>query len=97
MSNDAQPVTARFPFIAWLFKQSDSVDIAGANFLRDLSKGFFDLVRNLVIVGGLKFFSERTGNAYLSFAYSASVIVLGCVYRKPYPGLLSEESAKLAR
>jgi hypothetical protein len=21
----------------------------------------------------------------------------GCVYRKPYPGLLSEESAKLAR
>ncbi len=28
---------------------------------------------------------------------SAMVAAIGCVYRKPYPGLLSEESAKLAR
>src|SRR5713226_9790082 len=34
---------------------------------------------------------------YAYDAYAPRVFVEGCVYRKPYPGLLSEESAKLAR
>lgn len=40
-------------------------EIAAAQLVRNFSQWFFDLLRNFVLVGGLKYFYEKSGSPVL--------------------------------
>lgn len=56
-------------------------EIALADLTRNFSRWFFDLLRNFVLVGGLRFFAEKSGSAILWTLHGIAlfVIVLYCL------------------
>jgi hypothetical protein len=56
-------------------------EIALVDLIRNFSHWFFDLLRNFVLVGGLRFFAEKSGSAILwsLHAIALFVIVLYCL------------------
>ena len=42
----------------------------------NFSKWFFELLRNLVLVGGLKYFYEKSGSAVLFYLHELALVVL---------------------
>ena len=44
--------------------------------VRNFSKWFFDLLRNFVLVGGLKYFYEKSGSAVLFYLHQLALVVL---------------------
>ena len=56
-------------------------EIALADWMRNFSHWFFDLLRNFVLVGGLRFFAEKSGSTVLwtLHAIALFVIVLYCL------------------
>ena len=56
-------------------------EIALVDLMRNFSHWFFDLLRNFVLVGGLRFFAEKSGSAVLwtLHAIALFVIVLYCL------------------
>jgi hypothetical protein len=38
--------------------------------------GFFDLLRNFVLVGGLKYFYEKSGSAVLFYLHEFALVVI---------------------
>ncbi|MEP7172735.1 MAG: hypothetical protein ABI705_04505 [Aestuariivirga sp.] len=69
MSYDLNPKLKKF------FAKSEE-DEPSVAFIRDFAKAFFDFLRSLLVVGGLKYLSVKTGNPYLSAAYWVSQTVL---------------------
>lgn len=49
--------------------------------VRNFSNWFFDLLRNFVLVGGLKYFAEKSGSVVLFYlhAFALFVILLYCL------------------
>jgi hypothetical protein len=44
--------------------------------VRNFSKWFFDLLRNFVLVGGLKYFYEKSGSAVLFCLHQLALVVI---------------------
>jgi hypothetical protein len=44
--------------------------------VRNFSKWFFELLRNFVLVGGLKYFYEKSGSAVLFYLHELALVVL---------------------
>ena len=56
-------------------------EIALWQLVRNFSKWFFDLLRNFVLVGGLKYFAEKSGSPVLFYLheFALGVIFLYCL------------------
>lgn len=56
-------------------------EIALWQLVRNFSKWFFDLLRNFVLVGGLKYFAEKSGSTVLFYLHELAlgVIFLYCL------------------
>jgi hypothetical protein len=56
-------------------------EIAVLDLVRNFSQWFFDLLRNFVLVGGLKYFYERSGSTVLFYLheFALGVIFLYCL------------------
>jgi hypothetical protein len=56
-------------------------EIALAELVRNFSQWFFDLLRNFVLVGGLRYFAEKSGSTLLWYlhAFALFVILLYCL------------------
>jgi hypothetical protein len=50
-------------------------EIAAFDLLRNFSQGFFDLLRNFVLVGGLKYFYEKSDSAVLYYLHQFVLVV----------------------
>ena len=44
--------------------------------VRNFSQWFFDLLRNFVLVGGLKYFYEKSGSAILFYLHQFALVVI---------------------
>jgi hypothetical protein len=51
-------------------------EIALWELVRNFSQWFFDLLRNFVLVGGLKYFYERSGSAVLFYLHEFALVVI---------------------
>jgi hypothetical protein len=51
-------------------------EIALWQLVRNFSQWFFDLLRNFVLVGGLKFFYEKSGSAVLFWLHEFALVVI---------------------
>ncbi len=51
-------------------------EIALWELVRNFSKWFFDLLRNFVLVGGLKYFYEKSGSAVLFYLHEFALVVI---------------------
>ena len=47
--------------------------------VRYFSKWFFELLRNFVLVGGLKYFYEKSGSAVLFYLHELALVVLSSI------------------
>jgi hypothetical protein len=81
METNEKKYESRLPtFLRRVFEPIQE-DMPAAYFTRDLTKWVFDFVRNLLILGVLKYFADRTGNTYLFLTFWACfvVFVLYCI------------------
>lgn len=63
----------------WLrqrFERVDDVDFRVLNLQREIARHIFEFIRNLIIVGGLKYLADKTGSAFLQVGYSVSLLAL---------------------
>jgi len=51
-------------------------EIALWQLVRNFSQWFFDLLRNFVLVGGLKYFAEKSGSTVLFYLHEFALIVI---------------------
>jgi hypothetical protein len=51
-------------------------EIAAAQLVRNFSQWFFDLLRNFVLVGGLKYFYEKSGSLVLFYLHEFALVVI---------------------
>ena len=51
-------------------------EIALWDLVRNFSKWFFDLLRNFVLVGGLKYFAEKSGSTVLFYLHEFALLVI---------------------
>jgi hypothetical protein len=51
-------------------------EIAAAQLVRNFSQWFFDLLRNFVLVGGLKYFYEKSGSPVLFYLHEFALVVI---------------------
>ena len=51
-------------------------EIAVAQLVRNFSQWFFDLLRNFVLVGGLKYFYEKSGSLVLFYLHEFALVVI---------------------
>jgi len=51
-------------------------EIALLDLVRNFSQWFFDLLRNFVLVGGLKYFYEESGSTVLFYLHEFALIVI---------------------
>jgi len=51
-------------------------EIALWQLVRNFSQWFFDLLRNFVLVGGLKYFAEKSGSAVLFYLHEFALVVI---------------------
>jgi hypothetical protein len=51
-------------------------EIALWDLVRNFSKWFFDLLRNFVLVGGLKYFAEKSNSTVLTYLHEFAQIVI---------------------
>ena len=58
-----------------LFLQPEG-EIALLDLVRNFSQWFFDLLRNFVLVGGLKYFYEKSGSAVLFYLHEFALVVI---------------------
>jgi hypothetical protein len=54
-------------------------EIAVLDAVSNFSRWFFDLLRNFVLVGGLKFFAEKSNSAILLYLHALIVLFLYCL------------------
>ena len=51
-------------------------EIALWDLVRNFSKWFFDLLRNFVLVGGLKYFAKKSGSTVLFYLHEFALLVI---------------------
>jgi hypothetical protein len=51
-------------------------EIALLDLVRNFSQWFFDLLRNFVLVGGLKYFYEKSGSPVLFYPHQFALVVI---------------------
>lgn len=51
-------------------------EIALLDLVRNFSRWFFDLLRNFVLVGGLKYFYEKSGSTVLFYLHQVALLVI---------------------
>jgi len=51
-------------------------EIALLDLVRNFSQWFFDLLRNFVLVGGLKYFYEKSGSPVLFYLHTFALLVI---------------------
>jgi hypothetical protein len=51
-------------------------EVALVDLVRNFSQWFFDLLRNFVLVGGLKYFYERSGSTVLFYLHEVALLVI---------------------
>ena len=51
-------------------------EIAAAQLVRNFSQWFFELLRNFVLVGGLKYFYEKSGSPVLFYLHEFALVVI---------------------
>jgi hypothetical protein len=51
-------------------------EIALWGLVRNFSQWFFDLLRNFVLVGGLKYFAEKSGSTVLFYLHEFALVVI---------------------
>jgi hypothetical protein len=51
-------------------------EIALLDLVRNFSQWFFDLLRNFVLVGGLKYFYEKSGSPVLFYLHQFALVVI---------------------
>jgi hypothetical protein len=51
-------------------------EIALWDLVRNFSKWFFDLLRNFVLVGGLKYFAEKSGSPMLFYLHQVALLAI---------------------
>jgi hypothetical protein len=62
-------------YLSQLFvKREDEATVL--DLLRNFSRWFFDLLRNFVLVGGLKFFYEKSGSEVLYYLHQFALFVI---------------------
>jgi hypothetical protein len=55
-------------------RQLPPEDVATALMIRDWSKGVFDFLKNLVLLGALKYLAEKTQNPFVEFAFATCAL-----------------------
>jgi hypothetical protein len=68
------------PYLGQLLEQRQG-QIALAELVRNFSQWFFELLRNFVLVGGLKYFAEKSGSPILFYLheFALGVLLLYCL------------------
>ena len=51
-------------------------EIATLDLVRNFAQWFFDLLRNFVLVGGLKYFYEKSGSTVLFYLHEFALVVI---------------------
>jgi len=62
-------------YLSQLFVQRDD-EVALLDVVRNFSQWFFDLLRNFVLVGGLKYFYEKAGSEVLFYLHQIALVVI---------------------
>jgi hypothetical protein len=62
-------------YLSRLFVQRDD-EVALLDVVRSFSQWFFDLLRNFVLVGGLKYFYEKSGSEVLFYLHQIALVVM---------------------
>ena len=62
-------------YLSQLFVQRDD-EVALLEIVRNFSQWFFDLLRNFVLVGGLKYFYEKSGSEVLFYLHQIALVVI---------------------
>ena len=62
-------------YLSQLFEQRDD-EVALLDVVRNFSQWFFDLLRNFVLVGGLKYFYEKSGSEVLFYLHQIALVVM---------------------
>ena len=62
-------------YLSQLFEQRDD-EVALLDVVRNFSQWFFDLLRNFVLVGGLKYFYEKSGSEVLFYLHQIALVVI---------------------
>jgi hypothetical protein len=60
------------PSIKKFFQKAHPGEVASAKLNRDVARWLLDLVRNVAVLGALKYFEARTGSIYISVIYWAA-------------------------
>jgi hypothetical protein len=58
-----------------LFERPEG-EVALLDAVRNFTQWFFDLLRNFVLVGGLKYFAEKSGSAILFYLHEIALVVI---------------------
>ena len=58
-----------------LFERPEG-EVALLDAARNFSQWFFDLLRNFVLVGGLKYFAEKSGSTILFYLHELALVVI---------------------
>jgi hypothetical protein len=53
-----------------------SAELTLAEAIRNFSNWFFDLLRNFVLVGGLKYFAEKSESVILTYIHEGALLVI---------------------
>lgn len=61
-------------FLVKALNSADAKDQLAAKRGREISGWIFNLMRNLLVLGALKYFSDKTGSAYVLIAYQVCSI-----------------------
>ncbi|NPU10916.1 hypothetical protein HL666_09095 [Bradyrhizobium sp. 83002] len=75
-SKPIQPFEATKGLVDRFLLPSEDIYLPAVTLSRSISKGFFDLIRNLAVIGALKYFADKTGNAYLELAVQLCFCVM---------------------
>ncbi|HEY8263252.1 MAG TPA: hypothetical protein VIG26_02730 [Methyloceanibacter sp.] len=62
-------------YLSQLFVQRDD-EVALFDVVRNFSQWFFDLLWNFVLVGGLKYFYEKSGSEVLFYLHQIALVVI---------------------
>lgn len=70
MRYDLHPKLKRF------FEPAHANEVAYGYLSRDLARVYFEFLRNIVVMGGIKFFADKTGSALLSTLFDISLMMM---------------------
>ena len=64
------------PKLKQFFEPGHPEEVAAGYLGRDVARAFFEFLQNLVVIGAIKFFSDKTGSTLLHILYNISSVML---------------------